>query len=75
MIHKNRKNRRHVAFREALRKMRLSEDISGEQLYDNLHQYSKNKPIMRSEHKTNISALRCIEKMSYDEKELQFSGV
>ena len=43
MIHKNRGNRRKQNARKALRKQRISREIFDCEMYDNLHEYDKNK--------------------------------
>lgn len=79
MFHKNRRNRRHVAFREALRKRNICRTVYHLEWYTNLHEYSKNKihcscpmcsPKTRScdgEYTPPVSDLRKIEAMKAEE--------
>lgn len=43
MYHHNRGNRRHVCYREAIRKRNICLEVYHNEWYDNLHEYSKNK--------------------------------
>ena len=74
MIHKNRKNRRHMSFREAIRKQKIAKAVFGNDCYGSLHQYSKNKPLKATDKEpekrtVSVSQKRLIEKARYELKE------